>query len=202
MKRIMLMFIWLTLFSFSACGKKDETVKADLNTAIPAQSVQSSITWYDDWDTGMAEAKKAAKPVFVDFYADWCIYCKKMDKETFEAPEIQKRFSSDWIGIKIDTEAHDKTGNVYIDKKDNSSFAYVKDIQGTLEVKTLNNSQLIGFFGGRGIPTLLFIDKDGKVIRSYAGFLPKEQFGPMLDYFRDELYIKNVNIGEYIKSKR
>ena len=184
------------------CGKKNDSVNADLNSTVPAKTTQATISWYTDWDTGMAEAKKNAKPVFVEFYADWCVYCKKMDKETFAAPEIEQRLSNDWVCIKIDTEARNKSGSVYIDSKANETFTYFPEGIENIEEKTLPNNQLIGFFGGRGIPTLLFIDKTGKTIYPHAGFIPKEQFGPMLDYFRDELYSKNVNLGEYIKSKR
>ena len=30
------------------------------------------------------------KKVFVDFYADWCVYCKEMDRTTFQDAEVIK----------------------------------------------------------------------------------------------------------------
>ena len=35
-------------------------------------------------------AKAIGKPIMLDFYADWCISCKQMDRFTFSQPDVQK----------------------------------------------------------------------------------------------------------------
>ncbi|PWI33737.1 protein-disulfide reductase DsbD [Vibrio albus] len=38
-------------------------------------------------------AKKAGKPVMLDFYADWCVACIEFEKYTFPAPEVRSSLS-------------------------------------------------------------------------------------------------------------
>ena len=40
------------------------------------------VEWYT-FDKGVDQAKKENKLLVVDFYTDWCHWCKVMDKETF-----------------------------------------------------------------------------------------------------------------------
>jgi thiol:disulfide interchange protein DsbD len=41
-----------------------------------------------DLDRELAAAKAAGMPVMLDFYADWCVYCKQMERNTFPDPQV------------------------------------------------------------------------------------------------------------------
>ncbi|MCU0971127.1 MAG: protein-disulfide reductase DsbD, partial [Gammaproteobacteria bacterium] len=43
----------------------------------------------DDLDRELAAARSAGSPVMLDFYADWCVYCKQLEKYTFPDPAVQ-----------------------------------------------------------------------------------------------------------------
>jgi len=42
-----------------------------------------------DLDRELAAAKASGKAVMLDFYADWCIYCIQMEKNTFTDPKVR-----------------------------------------------------------------------------------------------------------------
>ncbi|MEM9868741.1 MAG: DUF255 domain-containing protein, partial [Bacteroidota bacterium] len=50
-------------------------------SSINAQSV-NWITWEEA--VTLAESESNTKKIFVDVYTDWCGWCKKMDKDTFQ----------------------------------------------------------------------------------------------------------------------
>jgi thiol:disulfide interchange protein DsbD len=53
--------------------------------ALPFKRIKS----IDDFDRELAAARAAGKPAMLDFYADWCVACKEMEKFTFSKPEVR-----------------------------------------------------------------------------------------------------------------
>jgi thiol:disulfide interchange protein DsbD len=43
-------------------------------------------------DAALAQAKAQGKPAMLDFYADWCVSCKEMEKLTFTDTRVRKQF--------------------------------------------------------------------------------------------------------------
>lgn len=42
-------------------------------------------------DAALAEARQAGKPVLLDWYADWCISCKVIERQVLTDPTVQAR---------------------------------------------------------------------------------------------------------------
>ncbi|MCM8814317.1 MAG: thioredoxin family protein [Candidatus Omnitrophica bacterium] len=89
------MFGMLGVFIFlMGCGQAAESNRA-VSGAAPAK-----IAWMHDFELAKSQAAAANKPLMLDFYADWCGWCKRMDKDTFAHADVAGR-SEKFICVKI-----------------------------------------------------------------------------------------------------
>jgi thiol:disulfide interchange protein DsbD len=61
--------------------------------AVHQELVFNRIKSSDDLDREIAAANAASRPVMLDFYADWCVSCKEMEKYTFSDPDVMQALS-------------------------------------------------------------------------------------------------------------
>lgn len=81
-------FISIVLFFLASC-----------NTAIkPSQG-----DWYTI-DEALAATSSKPKLMFVDMYTDWCGWCKKMDKSTFQDPTVMAYLKEHFYSVKFNAE--------------------------------------------------------------------------------------------------
>lgn len=66
-----------------------------------SQNNQIDLQWNNNIDSALISAQKSNKLVFIDFYTDWCGYCKQMDSVTFSDPHVKERFAMKYILVKI-----------------------------------------------------------------------------------------------------
>ena len=114
------------------------------NDKIPFKTV----TTLSATKTLLAQAKQSGQPTLVDFYADWCLDCKRMAKSTFREPEVHTALA-DWQLIEVDVTDTNQ-----------------------------DSEELKQFFDVFGPPATLFIRADGteaQNLRQY-GYLDKQTF--------------------------
>jgi len=61
------------------------------------------IRWERDFQTAMRHATVSGKPIVIDFWADWCGWCERLDQTTYIDPLVVK-LSKQFVAVKVDTE--------------------------------------------------------------------------------------------------
>jgi len=95
----------------------------------------------ESWERILELARKENKLIFMDCYTTWCSPCKALAKEVFPRSEVGDFFNPRFINVQYDMEKGD--GKMLNDKY---------------------KQYIIGY------PTMLLIDKDGKVLQQMAGY--------------------------------
>ena len=64
--------------------------------------------------------KVQPKKVFVNFYANWCVYCKEMDRTTFQNKNVIKQLNENYFAVKMNIETDEKIvfgGQTFVNKR-------------------------------------------------------------------------------------
>ena len=93
MKRRITLFA-IILFSFTAITKVDGQSTEKINW-ISFNQLNDSL-------------QVNPKKVFVDFYADWCVYCKEMDRTTFQNEKVIKQLNENYYAVKMNIETDEE----------------------------------------------------------------------------------------------
>ncbi|MEO1258073.1 MAG: DUF255 domain-containing protein [Bacteroidota bacterium] len=97
-----------TLLLFSCQNSNNELAKVEAPakptlTSSKAKIAKGPINWMT-WEEAIAANEKTGKKIFIDFYTDWCGWCKRMDATTFSDAEVAKYINENFYPVKFDAE--------------------------------------------------------------------------------------------------
>ena len=69
---------------------------------------KKAINWRENYAGALQEAARTSRPLLIDFEADWCGWCKKLDRETFGNGDVIRLVEQFFIPVRIDTDREPK----------------------------------------------------------------------------------------------
>ena len=69
----------------------------------PAGVPAGGIDWSLSYEDGITRAQAESKPVMIDFYADWCVYCKKLDSDVFTDERVIEE-AGRFVMVRVDAD--------------------------------------------------------------------------------------------------
>ena len=72
-----------------------------------------SIKWEKNLEEALKKARKSGKPVIVDFWAEWCGWCHRLERTTYADPWVVRR-AQDFVAVRVNTEGSRKELDVAI----------------------------------------------------------------------------------------
>ena len=71
---------------------------------VCGSSMAAEIPWSTDIEESLQRAAANGQPVLMEFTADWCVFCKKMEKNTFTNADVAQRISRNFVAVKVDAD--------------------------------------------------------------------------------------------------
>jgi thioredoxin-related protein len=134
-------------------------------------------------------SKQNPKKIFVDIYTDWCGWCKRMEAVTFTHPDIVNYINKNYYAVKLNaeqTEAITFRGQQYINENPATR-------------RSTHNLARAILQGRMSYPSVAFFDEELNLITAIPGYREPKQFEPILVFFKDNHFLTQPNLEEFIK---
>lgn len=114
---------------------------------------------FDDYDIGMAYAKRVNKPVMVDFSGFGCVNCRKMEAAVWTDPRVKQIIENDYVLITLMVD----------DKTKLPEVIEIQEYGKTRKLKTIGDKWSYlqrSKFGANAQPFYVLLDAEGKPLTS------------------------------------
>jgi thioredoxin-related protein len=150
---------------------------------------KAQVKWMK-YEDAVAALKKEPRKIFVNIYADWCGWCKVLDRNTFSDAAIAKILNEQYYPVKMNGESKE-TQTV------NGRKMSTADIASNLA--DLKPGERLSF------PTMILLNEQGGSLTRIPGAQRPEFMTPILLFFSENHYLEKsweVYSKEYADSKK
>lgn len=141
---------------------------------------QEEIQWMSIEDAyELTLTEENPKKIFIDVYTDWCGWCKRMDKATFQNEEVATYMNEHYYNVKFDAEQKESVEIL------GNTFKFVP--QGNRGYHELAAALLNGKMS---YPTVVFLNRKFEMLSPVPGYQESLAFMNIAKYFGDNIYLE------------
>ncbi len=146
-------------------------------TANANTNTNDRIRWYS-FEEAVELAVQNPRKILIDVYTDWCGFCKRMDAETFNNPQVARYINENYYPVKLNSET---TDTIYF-----KGHQFVNEGGGRRSPHQLSIALLQGQMS---YPSVVYINEDLELLTAVPGFMGPADIEPILRYFAEDYYL-------------
>ncbi len=133
--------------------------------------------------------KKEKRKVLIVLYTDWCGWCKRLERETLQNPEIAAYINEHYYAVRFNAEQREE--QIFKNKK----YEFVQAGR-----RGYNQLAYELTRGKLSYPTCVFLDENAELIQSIPGYKSAQDFRYIITFFGEDYY-KKMSWDTFLKKR-